>query len=113
MANVVSSKVVKIKPENQVVAEGEVVKCKYAGASSVGIGPFAKTTHLYKVFIKVEGVEKPLVLKVKEKQDWNVGIVDNINAMNKMFGGPTPVNEGDKLTVAYDRTKPKKCNIVE
>ena len=113
MANVISSKVVKIKPENQVTAEGTVVKCRYAGNTRVGIGPFAKTTHHYKVFIQVEGLEKPLVLKVKEKQGMNIGVVNDVKAMGKMFGGNKPVNEGDMVVVVYDKLKPKKCNIAD
>lgn len=114
MANVVSCKKIKIKPENRVQAEGIVTECKYAGSSSFGIGPFSKTTHIYKVFIKVEGVEKPLVLKVKEKAGWNADIVHNVDSVSRMFGNaPTPANPGDTITVEYDRVKPKKCNIVE
>lgn len=113
MSNVISAKVVKIKPENQAKAEGTVVKCKYAGSSKTGIAFMAKTTHYYKVFIQVEGLEKPLVLKVKEKQGWNVGAVDAIKSMGKMFGGNKPVNEGEKVVVVYDKLKPKKCNIAE
>ena len=113
MANVVSCKQVKIKPENQVTAEGTVSKCKYAGSFKVGVGPFAKTTHTYKVFIEVAGLEKPLIMKVKEKQGWNVNVVDQAKNLGKMFGGDKPINEGEKIQVVYDQAKPKKCNVVE
>jgi len=113
MANVVSYKHIKIKPENEVAAEGTIVKCRYAGSTSVGMGFLAKTTHLYKVFIQVPELEKPLVLKVKEKQGWNVDVVNQAKTVGKMFGGNKPVNEGDRIRVIYDRTKPKKCNVPE
>lgn len=113
MANVVSCKKIKIKPENEVVAEGTVIKCKYAGSTSVGISILAKTTHVYKVSIEVPGLEKPLILKVKEKQGWNVDVVDSIKSLGKAFSKKMPANEGDKITVIYDKTKPKKCNIQE
>ncbi|MDR1093878.1 MAG: hypothetical protein LBL66_06990 [Clostridiales bacterium] len=113
MANVISAKKIKIKPENEAVAEGTVVKCKYAGNSRVGIGPFAKATHYYKIFIEVQGLDKPLVLKVKEKDGWNADVLHAAKAIGKMFGGDKPVNEGEKITVVYDKSKPKKCNIAE
>ena len=56
MANVTSSKVFKIKPENQVIADAEVIDCKFAGTTSVGFGPFAKTSYIYKVYIQIDGV---------------------------------------------------------
>jgi len=113
MANVLSAKVVKIKPENQQTAEGRVVKCKYAGSSSFGIGPMAKTSHFYKVFIEVEGLAKPLVLKVKEKAGWNASVVSSFESTARMFGKNKPINEGEILTIVYDKLKPKKCNVVE
>lgn len=113
MGNVTSSKVFKIKPENQVTADAEVVDCKFAGTSSFGIGPFAKTTYIYKVYLQIEGVDKAVVIKVKEKQGWNVDVVNSINTINKYVDGKTPVNPGDKYQVVYDRTKPKKCNIID
>ena len=113
MANVISAKKIRIKPENEAKAEGTVVKCKYAGSSSVGIGPMAKTIHKYKIFIEVQGLPKPLVLKVKEKAGWDAAAVQSFKTMGRMFGRNKPVNEGDKITVIYDKTKPKKCNVAE
>ena len=113
MANVISTKIVKIKPENEAIAQGVVTRCKYAGAFKTGIGFVTKTTYLYKVFVKVEGLEKPLVLKVKEKQGWNMNAIDEMKSAVRMFGGKKPISEGEALTVAYDRLKPKKCNVVE
>jgi len=115
MANVVSTKKVKIKPEDQVEAEGTVVRCRYAGETRIGFGPMAKSVHIYKVFIEVDGLDKPLVLKVKEDQGYNLGVVNDIKSMGKMFGGKKthPVQEGDKLTVIYNKNKPKKCNVKE
>ena len=113
MANVTSSKVFKIKPENQVIADAEVIDCKFAGTTSVGFGPFAKTSYIYKVYIQIDGVEKIVVLKVKEKQGWNFYVVNTINAFGKAVDGKLPANPGDKLKVMYDRNKPKKCNILE
>jgi len=109
MANVVNSKKIKIKPENMATVQGSVVKCRYAGETRLGIGPLAKSTHHYKVFVAVEGLEKPLVLKVKEKAGWNAGIVQDFKSAGKAFGGDKPVNEGDTLSVVYDTAKPKKC----
>jgi len=113
MAKVISYKTVKIKPENAVVGEGTVARCKYAGSSSVGIGPLSKTTHIYKVYLDVEGVDKQIVVKVKEKQGWNASIVDNAMSIGKMFSKKMPINEGEKLSITYDKSKPKKCNINE
>lgn len=113
MANVISAKVVKIKPENQATAEGTVVKCKYAGSASFGIGPMAKTTYYYKVFIQIEGLAKPLVLKVKEKAGWDAGIVQSVQGMGRAFGANKPIQEGERVLVTYDQSKPKKCNIAE
>ena len=111
MSNVVSCKETKIKPENAVSAEGTVVKCRYCGSSRVGIGPFGKTTHRYKVFIEAAGLAKPLVLLVREKDGWNHDIVGDVKTLGKMFGKNAPVNVGDKIMITYDSTKPKKCNI--
>lgn len=113
MANIECCKKFKIKPENQVETEATVTKCKYAGSSSVGIGPLAKTTHIYKVWLAVDGIEKPLVLKTKEKQGWNLDIVDSAKSIGKMFSKQMPANEGEKLIIVYDKTKPKKCMIKE
>jgi len=113
MPNVENAKKNKIKPENIETAQGTVTKCKYAGESSFGIGPLAKTTHYYKIFVAVDGIEKPLVIKVKEKQGWNASIVQDIKSIGKMFGGDKPVNEGDVLVVVYDRAKPKKCFLAD
>ena len=109
MANVANSKKIKIKPENRAQAEGTVVKCSYAGETRLGIGPLAKCTHHYKVLVAVEGLEKPLVLKVKEKAGWNAGIVQDFKSADKAFGGDKPINEGETLFVVYDSAKPKKC----
>ena len=113
MANVVNSKKIKIKPENKAVAEGTVVKCNFAGETRLGIGPLAKCTHHYKVFVAVEGLEKPLVLKVKEKAGWNARIVQDFKSAGKAFGGDKPVNAGDTLTIVYDSIKPKKCFLTD
>jgi len=113
---VVSAKPIKIKnPENAVIATGTVTNCRYAGEARTGIGPFAKSTHYYKVFIQVEGLPKPLVLKVKEKEGMSLGVVNDMKSMGKMFGGKKsmPVQEGTQLQVMYDKAKPKKCMIYE
>jgi len=109
MPNVENAKKNKIKPENVVHATGTVVKCRYAGESSFGIGPMRTQTHFYKVFLQVEGQPKPLCVKVKEKEGWNASIVADFKGANRMFGGNKPVNEGDVLPIVYDRLKPKKC----
>ena len=111
---VVSAKPIKIKnQEDAVLAVGVVTKCKYAGESRVGIGPFAKSTHFYKVYIQVDGLQKPLVLKVKEKEDMQLGITNSFKSMGKAMGKDKPVQEGTQLQVVYDRNKPKKCMVYE
>ncbi|MCL2569972.1 MAG: hypothetical protein FWE16_02070 [Firmicutes bacterium] len=113
---IVSAKPIKIKnPENAVIANGTVTTCKYAGEARTGIGPFAKSTHYYKVFIHVDGLAKPLVLKVKEKEGMNLGVVNDMKSLGKMFGGKKsmPVQAGAPIQVMYDKTKPKKCMIYE
>ena len=111
MANVLSCKTFKIKPENQVTAEAVVANCKYAGSVSVGFGPFSKVTHVYKVYVEIEGVEKLVVIKVKEKDGWNADIVHSINSFSR--SKQLPVNIGDKLSVIYDKATPKKCTIIQ
>ena len=111
MANVVSSKTFKIKPENQVAAEGVIANCKYAGAVTTGFGPISKTTYVYKVYIEVEGLDKLIVIKVKQKDGWNADIVNTINILSR--NKQMPVNIGDKISIVYDRIKPKKCNVVQ
>ncbi|MCL2860903.1 MAG: hypothetical protein FWE22_00605 [Firmicutes bacterium] len=113
MPNIENAKKNKIKPENIMQAQGEVTKCKYAGERSFGFGPMQKTTHFYKIFVKVDGFEKPFVIKVKEKAGWNAGIAQDIKSVGKMFGANKPVNEGDRLCLVYDKIKPKKCFLVD
>ncbi|MCL2234345.1 MAG: hypothetical protein FWC11_03520 [Firmicutes bacterium] len=108
MANVVNAKKNKIKPENITNTQAEVIKCKYAGERSFGIGPMARVTHFYTIVVRVNGIDKPLKIKVKEKPNWNVGIAQDIKSVGKMFGKDRPVNEGDILNVVYDASKPKK-----
>ena len=114
MANVVSVKKVKIKPEDSVVAQGPVVDVRYAGSTRIGIGPFAKTVHIWKVFVGIEGLPKPLVVRVKEDQGMNLAVVDDMKAIGKMFSKkPAPIEVGAVLTVEYNARKPKKANVVE
>jgi len=113
MANVVNAKKIKIKPENMTQAVGVVVKVKYAGTSQIGIGPLAKTAHLYKAFVQVDGIEKPLVLRLKEKEGWGAAVAADFKTMGKMFGKNKPVNDGDQLTIVYDSAKPKKAFLCE
>ena len=108
MANVENAKKIKIKTEDMAVADGTVIKCKYAGEARIGIGPLAKTTHFYKIIVSVEGLEKPLKIKVREKQGWNAAIVQGVKSIGKAFGKDKPVNVGDVLIVVYDKFKPKK-----
>jgi len=115
---IVSMKPVKIKPANRTEGKGTIVDCRYAGSSRVGIGPFAKTTEIFKAYIEVEGLPKKLVVKVKEAQVMShAGINDikqGIKQIGRMFGKvKLPVEIGAKVVVEYDKVKPKKCNILE
>lgn len=113
MANKIVFKKVKIKPENRAVAEGEVIECKYCGVSSFSIGPFGKNTFTFKFKVAVPELDKPLVFTVKFKQSMNLGIINDINALVDDMFAQLPVQEGQKVTVEYDRIKPKKCNLIE
>jgi len=113
MPNIENAKKNKIKPEDVCKAEVAVIKCKYAGQSQVGIGPVAKTTDFYKIIVQLPGTEKPIKIKVKEKQGWGAGVAQDIKSMGKMFGKNKPVNEGDIINVVYDINKPKKCYLAD
>ena len=102
----------KIKQENKASAVAEVTKCKFAGTRTIGIGPLAKATHFYKLFLKVEGVDKIVKVKFQEKAGWNAGVAHTVTSITKMFSKNTPVIAGEKFMVEYDKLKPKKCNIV-
>ena len=113
MVNVENAKKNKIKPENIASAEGEVIKCKYAGERSFGIGFAQKTTHFYKIIVKVDGFEKPFKIKVKEKAGWGFSVAQDVKSIGKAFGKNKPVNVGDKLCLVYDKSKPKKCFLAD
>ena len=105
---VVSIKQLKIKPENQVVAQGVVKKCRYVREKRI----FGRSTHIYKVLIEVAGLPKPLKMKVKDKTGFNFNAVaTTIRSISRMAGAQKPVNVGDIAVVVYDKTKPKKCYI--
>ena len=113
MANKIVFKKVKIKPENKAVDEGDVIECKYCGVSTFRIGPFAKYTFTFKFKVAVSELDKPLVFKVKFKQSMNLGLINDINAIVDDMFAQLPVQEGQTVTVEYDRIKPKKCNVLE
>jgi hypothetical protein len=113
MANVISAKQIKIKPENAVLSQGQVIKVKYSGSSTTGIAFASKTTHYYKVYIQVQELPKALVLKVKEKTGWGNAVTQSIQNIGKSWGKNKPVNEGELIAVVYDKTKPKKCMVYE
>ena len=113
MNNVEIAKTKKIKPENQVNAKAVCTKCKFVGTNSAGFGPISTATHFYMVFLQVEGVEKIIKVKVKEKAGWGASVAHSITTLAKSFSKQMPVQVGEQFTVVYDKTKPKKCNIVE
>ncbi|MBD5632156.1 MAG: hypothetical protein HDP34_02875 [Clostridia bacterium] len=112
MAKGISYKKIKIKPENEAKAEGFIQDLKYAGSSSVGIGPFKSVKMTFKAYVSVDGVEKPLVAVIYDKMGWNVGILSDIQVATNEVLQKLPFDLGDKVVVTYDRIKPKKCNIV-
>lgn len=99
----------KIKPENQVTAEGYVESVNFAGAKKMSIMFMSKITLNYRVLVRVEGLDKPLTLKACNKLGWGVSIAADIDAADKVLID-FPLAIGDKINVAYDRTKPSKCN---
>ncbi|MDE6667818.1 MAG: hypothetical protein K2K38_05675 [Clostridia bacterium] len=105
-------KTVKIKPENKVTAEGYVEGVKLSSTSKTSILFMTKYTLNYKVSIRVDGVSKPLTLKVCNKLGWGVAIAADIEAYDGAYRG-FPLQIGDKLNVEYDRVKPSKCNKVD
>ncbi|MDE7083303.1 MAG: hypothetical protein K2O89_06360 [Clostridia bacterium] len=105
-------KSVKIKPENKVTAEGIVESFGISSTNKASILFLTKITVWYKVQVRVEGLEKPLTLKVCNKLGWGVGIAKEIEAAENALKG-FPLEIGDKITVEYDRIKPKKCNKID
>ena len=111
MANVANKRIKKIRPENAVTAEGIVVRCRFIRSFKIKVGLVARTNYIYKLKIRVQGLEKPLKCKVKERDGWNAAVVHGVRALGRAFGAGKPVKKGERLIVVYDRTKPKKCNI--
>lgn len=105
-------KTVKIKPENKVTAEGFVESFKLSSTSKTSIFFMTKYTLHYKVLVRVDGLAKPLTLKVCNKLGWGVAIAADIDAYDGAYKG-FPLQIGDKINVEYDRVKPAKCNKVD
>ena len=105
-------KSVKIKPENKVTAEGFVEEVKLSSTSKTSIFFMTKYTLNYKVLVRVDGVSKPLTLKVSNKLAWGVAIAADIDAYDGLYKD-FPLQIGDKINVEYDRIKPSKCNKVD
>ena len=105
-------KTAKIKPENKVVAEGYVEEVKLTSTSKTSIFFMTRYTLNYKVLVRVDGLAKPLTLKVSNKLGWGVAIAADIEAYDGAYKG-FPLQIGDKLNVEYDRIKPNKCNKVD
>ena len=104
-------KTVKIKPENKATAEGFVEDIKLSSTSKTTIFFMTRYTINYKVLVRVDGVSKPITLKVSNKLGWGVAIAADIDAYNGGYKD-FPLQIGDTVNVEYDRVKPSKCNKI-
>lgn len=104
-------KTVKIKPENKATAEGIVEDIKLSSTSKTTIFFMTRYTLNFKVSVRVDGVSKPLTLKLSNKLGWGVVIAADIDAYDGAYKD-FPLQIGDTINVEYDRIKPNKCNKI-
>jgi archaellum component FlaG (FlaF/FlaG flagellin family) len=92
-----------VDPANETTAEGIVYSSRIisSGTSEIN-GRITGQTDRYEVFVAVKGLNKFLRARIKIK----------IMEKGKYLQAPN-WKKGDKVKVAYDRTKPKACRIID
>jgi len=106
---------IQIAPENREQTTATVTKCKYIGKHIVKWGILkTKQRPIYIVHLNITIDNQPHKIKcrVALADEENFDATNNFNSLKRRFGKDKPLKQGDTLQIEYDKSKPKRGNII-